>query len=93
MVVAVRAQVSGLSMASTAVAPSAPSYNRGVIIVKAQSFRPSFFGYGGNCRIYCNLCCKHGLVVSLLCYRANPFVLVCINSQLITGEGQLPMTE
>ncbi|KAL8472639.1 hypothetical protein ACS0TY_029736 [Phlomoides rotata] len=46
MVVAVRAQVSGLSMASPAVNPSAPSYNRGVIIVKAESFRPSFFGYG-----------------------------------------------
>ncbi|PIN21638.1 hypothetical protein CDL12_05674 [Handroanthus impetiginosus] len=43
---AVRAPTAGISMASSTVTPSAPSCNRGVIIVKAQPFRASFFGRG-----------------------------------------------
>ncbi|KAG8390737.1 hypothetical protein BUALT_Bualt01G0114500 [Buddleja alternifolia] len=41
---AVRAPIAGISMASSTV--TTPSCNRGVIIVKAQLFRPSFFGHG-----------------------------------------------
>ncbi|KAI3459125.1 hypothetical protein Pfo_015788 [Paulownia fortunei] len=43
---AVRAPITGMSMASSTVTPSAPSCNREVIIVKPQFFRPSFFGHG-----------------------------------------------
>ncbi|KAL8051970.1 hypothetical protein ABFX02_06G181700 [Erythranthe guttata] len=41
---AVRAPMAGIT--SSTVTPSTPSCNRGVIIVKAQPFRPSFFGHG-----------------------------------------------
>lgn len=44
-----RASIAGISMASSTATPSS-SCNRGVIVVKTTpfSFRPSFFGSGGN---------------------------------------------
>lgn len=64
-IMAIRAPLTGISMASSTVAPAASSCNRGLVIVKAQ-FRPSFFGDGvgaprypglrlsNSCRLRCN---------------------------------------
>lgn len=67
MVMAVRAPIAGISMASSTVSPSAPSCNGGVITVRAPPFRTSFFGRGGNSEIWCCLFCVDGAV------GANPF--------------------